>query len=766
MEPLPPPRRALLLAIDPHHPLHVVHQGYSVLVAQPDGSIAGAEGREGLFDFEARILSLHRLTLGGRRLEYLGGGTPEPERWIARLQVPRSGGAAPGPALPQDALGIVLRRRIGDGMAEWISIQNHSMTPVETELVLELDADFADLAEAGAAPQQLGEQHDRLEPGGASLCIDFRAQRNGRELHRGVRIAVERSDSPPAWQERTLRFRISLAPHGRWRARLSFASLVDGRWREPLRNAHLTARARVRRAWRARRARLTCGHRVVGPAFERAAEDLFALRNWEFDVADDAWFPIAGVPSYTGVFGRDALTAAWQGALLGPEMMRGALTIIAATQAREDLAWRDEEPGKMIHEMRRGPLAELEITPQRAYYGTQTSPAMFLLALSEYWHWTGDDALLRRHLEAALRTFEWAERYGDRDGDGFLEYVRRSPRGLKNHAWKDSDEAIRYPDGSLVANPIATVEEQAYHCIALQRMAEILVALGEAARADDFAARASTLAQRIDGTYWMEEEGFYAMALDAQKQPVRSIGSNPGHVLGAGVVPAARARVVADRLLAPDLFSGWGVRTLSSEHPSYNPLAYHLGTVWPVENATFALGCKRYGLDEHAERIVTGLLSAAGNFVHCRLPEALAGYPRRPGTPPSFYPRACSPQAWSASATIQLVQILLGLYPFAPARVLALVRPRLPEWLPTLTLRGLRVGDATVSIRFERRADGSTDHDVLTKDGALHIISFPPPQDTDTGDERWRDRLKEWSLEHAPGRTAAALRFALGVLEA
>jgi glycogen debranching enzyme len=754
-----------MLAIDPHHPLHVVHQGYSVLLAQPDGTIEGDRSREGLFDFETRILSRHRLMLGGRRPAYLGGGTPEPERWIARLQVARPGGDARGPRLPQDALGIVLRRYLGCGMAEWITIQNHSMTPLEAELVLELDADFADLAEAGSEPTRLGEQHDQVESGGAALRIDFLARVEGHELHRGVRITVEHSDSPPNWQRRTLRFAISLAPQGRWRATLTFASLVDGSWREPLLGAHRTARVRIRDEWRARRTRLSCGHRVVGPAFERAAEDLFALRNWEYDAAVDAWFPMAGVPSYTGIFGRDALTAAWQGALLGPEMMRGALSIIAATQANEDSAWRDEEPGKMIHEMRRGPLSELNIIPQRAYYGTQTSPAMFLLALSECWHWTGDDGLLHRYRDAALRTFEWAERYGDRDGDGFLEYMRRSPRGLKNHAWKDSDEAIRYPDGALVENPISTIEEQAYHCIALQRMAEILVALGEDVRADDFAARARALAGRIEAEFWMEDEGFYAMALDASKQPVRSIGSNPGHVLATGIVPAARARALADRLLAPDLFSGWGVRTLSSEHPSYNPLAYHLGTVWPVENATFALGCKRYGLDDHAERIVSGLLAAAGYFVHCRLPETLAGYPREPGAPPSFYPGSCSPQAWSASATIQLVQVLLGLYPFAPARVLALVRPRLPEWLTTLTLRGLRVGDATISIRFERSADGSAEHEVIAKEGTLHVLTVPPPQHADARSEPWTDRLKEWIIEHAPGRTAAALRLALGDLD-
>jgi glycogen debranching enzyme len=750
-----------MLAIDPLDPWHVVHQGYSVLVTRPDGAIGGV-GREGLFDFEARILSRHRLTLGGQLPEYLGGGVPESEQWIARLQVSRPGRDARGPALPQDALGIILRRRLGSGMAEWIEVWNHSMTTVETELALELDADFADLAEVGGAPRRLGEQSERLEPDGGALRIDFHARRDGRELHRGVRIAVERSDSPPAWAGRTLRFPLSLPPHGRWRARLYVSSLVDGVWREPPMGVRDDGRARLRREWRARRARLVGGHRVVGPAFERAAEDLFALRNWEYDAADDAWFPMAGLPSYTGVFGRDALTAAWQGALLGPEMMRGALAIAAATQATADSAWRDEEPGKMIHEMRRGPLAELEIIPQRAYYGTQTTPAMFLLALSECWHWTGDDALLRHHRDAALRTFEWAERYGDRDGDGFLEYVRRSPQGLKNHAWKDSDEAIRYPDGTLVENPIATVEEQAYHCIALQRMAEILVALGEDARADDFAAKASALAARIDAAFWMEDEGFYAMALDAQKRPVRSIGSNPGHALAAGVVPREHARALADRLLAPDLFSGWGVRTLSSEHPAYNPLAYHLGTVWPVENANFALGCKRYGLDDHAERIVAALFSAAGYFAHCRLPEALAGYAREPGMPPSFYPRACSPQAWSASATVQLVQVLLGLYPFAPARLLTLVRPRLPEWLPVLTLRNLRVGDATLTLRFERQKDGSAAHEVIERDGLVAVVEAPPPNDI-SGEGSWKEAVERRLLEHAPGRLARALRLAIGL---
>jgi glycogen debranching enzyme len=378
------------------------------------------------------------------------------------------------------------------------------------------------------------------------------------------------------------------------------------------------------------------------------------------------------------------------------------------------------------------------------------------------WHWTGDTDLLRRYLDAALRTFEWADRYGDRDGDGFLEYQTRSARGLKNQAWKDSDEAIRYPNGALVADPIATVEEQAYHCLALQRMAEILLAVGDDARSSPFLERARRLRTAWHEAFWIEQDGFYAMALDPAKRPVRSIGSNPGHALAAGLVPVECARQVAERLMAPDLFSGWGIRTLSSDHPSYNPLAYHLGTVWPVENATIALGFKRYGLDEHVEQLATAMFEAAESFRHARLPEALGGHSRDAAPIPTVYPASNSPQAWSASATVQMAQAILGIYPFAPAHVVALVRPGLPEWLSTVTVRDLRVATGRVSIRFERNARGTTSYDVLDTNGRLHLLDVPPPQDAIPGQQGWHDVMSTLILKHAPGRTAAALRIALG----
>jgi glycogen debranching enzyme len=293
----------------------------------------------------------------------------------------------------------------------------------------------------------------------------------------------------------------------------------------------------------------------------------------------------------------------------------------------------------------------------------------------------------------------------------------------------------------------------------------MLIALGERDLAERYLGRARALHARWHEAYWMPEDDFYAMALGPDKQPVRSIASNPGHALAAGLVPPAYAERVADRLLAPDLFSGWGIRTLSSAHPSYNPLAYHLGTVWPVENATFALGFKRYGLDDRVERLVTALFSAAGHFRRFRLPEALGGHDRSESPLPTVYPESNCPQAWSASAIIQLVQAMLGLYPFAPARVLALVRPALPACVDHLEVRRIRVGDASVSIRFERQSNGTTAFDVIDKTGTLFVVEIPPPQDVRPERRAWADDLKAWFVEHAPGQTATALRIALGEWE-
>jgi glycogen debranching enzyme len=739
----------------------VIFSGYTVLSTGPLGSVS--EGRHGLFHRDTRVLSRYRLTIDDAVPELVSESKPESDRWEAVMRVPRPGGRSEGPLLPQDALEVHVRRRVGPGMLEVLAVRNHSAVPCQTRLRLEVDADFADIAELDRQREQQGRLERTTDL--RSLRFGYVVERDGRRVERGLQLDVLDASSPPHIDASGVRFTLSLEPRSEWQATVRLAPLDGGGWAAP-ESPDDDSRARQRAAWRSRRLVLECAERLRGP-FERAADDLYDLRNWELEdrflgtTNGAGWILNAGVPTFTGLFGRDILTAGWQSSMLGPRAPRGGLEVVASTQAQADDPWRDAEPGKLIHEQRAGPLSELGLDPRDAYYGTQTTPAMFVLALSELWHWTGDTELLRRYRDVAMRALEWARQYGDADGDGFMEYERRSPRGLRNQGWKDSDEAIRYPDGTIVSGPVATVEEQAFHFLALERMAEILVALGEDTVAEGLLSRADHLRRHWHDAYWMQDEGFYALALDGSKEQVRSIASNPGHALGAGIVPAEHARAVADRLLAPDLFSGWGVRSLSDRHPSYNPFAYHLGALWPVEQATFALGFKRYGLDEHVDRLVEAVFAAALESPDSRLPEALSGHARDRVSGPVPYPKANSPQAWSASALIQLVQIMLGLYPFAPLHVLAIVRPRLPSWLPVLTLQRLRVGAATVDLRFERRPDGSADWRVVRRRGRLLVVSAGPPNADDPGSGL--ARFEYGLLRRMPGRLVRAGRIALGL---
>lgn len=753
------------MGLNPRFPHELSHRDWTVLLCHPDGAISGDDGC-GLFHHDCRIVSRYRLTVDGEPPEWVSSAAFEADEWTASLRVERAGGTADGPNLPQDALEIRLERRIGDGMIETIRVLNHSPIRQTADLAIELGADFADVGEvAGDSRQQEGELETDVDD--ANATIRYRATRGEHSTQRGIRLRQIDGDMTIEARGDALHAAasIDLAPGAAWAARLALDPLVDGEWRatRPV-DGPGAADGDERETWRKRRAQLRSSSPTLHRAWELAAEDLYALRNRELEDGDPtAWVVNAGVPVFTGLFGRDVLTTGWQGALIGPEIMRGSLRIIDRLQATTDDPWLDSEPGKLIHELRRGPLADLRITAQAGYYGTQTTAALFPLAMTELWHWTGDDEVLRRHRPAAERALEWARLHGDLDGDGFLEYQQRSPVGIKNQAWKDSNEAIRYPDGSQVPNPIATVEEQAFHYLALVRMAEACVALEDDAAADDYLDRARRLRDAWHAAYWMPDEGFYAMALDPDKRPVRSIGSNVGHALGAGIVPPEHAALVADRLFEPDMFSGWGIRTLSSEHPSYNPWGYHLGTVWPVEHATFALGFKRYGLDDHVDRLVRALLEAAAALPGTRLPELIGGQARADVPFPIAYPDANCPQAWSASATIQLVQVMLGIYPFAPMRLLSLVRPRLPAGIDEVTLHNLRVGDARVSLRFRRRDDGSASHEVLSRHGTLIVAEAPPPDAaTPAGVGEW---LATQAIKAAPGRLARAARIALGSID-
>jgi glycogen debranching enzyme len=367
------------------------------------------------------------------------------------------------------------------------------------------------------------------------------------------------------------------------------------------------------------------------------------------------------------------------------------------------------------------------VNPRARYYGSVTTSGFFPLVLAQYWHWTADEPFVRSLLPHAFAALDWLDHTGDLDGDGFVEYLTRSSFGVKHQGWKDSEDAIVYPDGSPAEPPIATCEEQAFVYVAKLHFAEMLWRLGERQDARRLFREARRLRRRFNEAFWLPELRFFAMALDARKHPIASVASNPGHCLAAGIVRREHAKATADRLLQPDMFSGWGIRTLSSRHPAYNPYSYHRGSVWPVEQGSFALGFMRYGLHAHLERLASGVFDAASLFEHFRLPELFGGQPRDDAHAfPALYPQANAPQAWSASTVVLLVQALLGLYPYAPAKLL-FVDPHLPAWLPDMVVRDLLVGDARITLRFMRARDGRTTYRILKKTGDVHVIRQASP---------------------------------------
>src|SRR5436190_6709703 len=377
---------------------------------------------------------------------------------------------------------------------------------------------------------------------------------------------------------------------------------------------------------------------IVATTLDRARDDLAALRLHDLDRGERAWTMAAGLPIYLALFGRDTLTASWQAGLLGPEMMRGTLPAIAALQGREENDWRDEQPGKMIHQVDTGPLPTLNFNPLARYYGSITTSGFYPVVVSELWHWTGDKELVQQFIDPALKALHWLETHGDLDRDGFYEYQTQSEQGVRNQAWKDSSDAIVYEDGSQVETPIATCEEQGFVYLAKLHISEVLWWLDRKDEAKRFYREAEELKKRFNEAFWMEEEESIALGLDPQKRQIRSAASNPGHCIATAIVDQSLVTHTVQRLMRDDLFSGWGIRTLSSKHPAFNPYSYHLGSVWPVEQGTFAIGFMRYGLHDYVERVARSQFEAAAIFAGRRLPELFSGHQRDADHPfPAHY---------------------------------------------------------------------------------------------------------------------------------
>ncbi|MGI8777085.1 MAG: amylo-alpha-1,6-glucosidase [Acidimicrobiales bacterium] len=702
-----------------------IYSGYSMLVTDAHGAVTG-EGTEGFYIENTRLLCRQELTADGVPLVPFAASATSRHGFLAYAEV------AGGPQVPDASVYLEIARTVSDeGMRTRIRIENYAFDDqarggaASFLLGINLAADFADIEEADSGKRtQTAEVEARWDESAQELVFAYLHPK----LRHCVAVRLERSPAPASWTGTALIVALVLAPGHPVELELCAVAHLDPV--QPDRRARLLTErvasiSAVTHALLDEAPVLTTTNSTVARAWQTAIEDLASL---PLGVRTGPATPVAGLPIFQQLFGRDSLTIAGQAALAMPTMLRDTLLTNAAWQGEHVDDWLDEEPGKMLHQARRGPLSLLGEDPFVRYYGDYTAPADFLIMLGVHLLWSGDRSVVDGLLPAARRVLEWMHDYGDCDGDGFLEYQSKSSKGVKQQGWKDSRDAIVDDEGRVIEPPIATSVVQAYEFFGLRLAAVAFAAAGHRLEAATMLRGASRLKRRFHAAFWMPDRQFYAMALGPDGALVRSISSNGGHMLAAGIVPKDLGPVVARRLLEPDLFSGWGVRTLSSAHTAYNPFSYHRGSVWPVENASFALGLARYGCVDELHRLASAIFDSTELFAGNRLPEVLGGITRDDEhAHPGVYPTSNQPQGWSASAIVALVQALLGLQAVAPLGLL-LIDPHLPPWLPDVRLEGLRVGSARLDIEFRRERQGQTSHKVTASHGRVRVLRQPPPE--------------------------------------
>ncbi|MDI3306892.1 MAG: glycogen debranching N-terminal domain-containing protein [Acetobacteraceae bacterium] len=685
--------------------------------ALPEGN-----GAEGLYHRDTRHLSrLHLLVSGMQPLLLSSSTTGRGAVLICDLTNPPLPQPGEQEEFERDQLHLRRSKFLRDATCyERISVRNYAEVPVAVRLELRFEADFADLFEVrGEHRKRRGRRHPH-ETGPGSVTLSY----TGLNGHRwGTRL---RFDPPPdRLDPGHALYVLKLAPNERRTLLVETHCQSENSGpgpEEPPRTAFLRALWDNSRDYRANLARTPTVHTsdaVFDEMFHRSVADLNMLTT----ETEDGPFPYAGIPWFSTVFGRDALITAWLMLWFDPAIALGVLRHLAHLQATQVDPAADAEPGKILHEMRSGEMAQMGEVPFRRYYGSVDSTPLFVGLAGAYLDRTGDAEALRElwpHIEAALN---WIETYGDRDGDGFVEYGRMTEAGLANQGWKDSWDSISHADGTLAKAPIALCEVQSYVYAAYLAAARIARALGmPLERSRLLADRAEQLRRCFEDAFWCEDLGTYALALDGAKRPCRVRASNAGHVLLSGIASPERAASVVHTLLSGACYSGWGVRTLATTEVRYNPMAYHNGSVWPHDNALIGIGFARYGHRAAAARLLEGMAAAAGELELRRLPELFCGFPRRSNQGPTAYPVACAPQAWAAAAPIGLLGACLGLGFDAPARMVRLERPVLPACLDHVTLRGLALGDARIDINLRRAGGDAVAMSVVGRSGEIGAV--------------------------------------------
>ena len=698
--------------------LSALKHGDCFAVFDPNGdSIAGPDSPEGFYVRDTRHLSTFLLTIDRNRPLLLSSTLRDDNATLTcDLTNPDLYDGAGALILEHDRIHIRRSRYLwNNGCFERLSIRCFDIEPRRVRLRLAYGADFADLFEVrGTVRQKRGSIHVP-DARGDRVCLSYTGLDG---VLRTTMLSFE--PAPSASDAAAAVFDLALEPG---KSQSIFIAVQGGLAAAPAgqgaRRAFIVGARDARRSLRATSrgaASITTSNMLFDEALRRARSDLYMLVTQ----TEQGPFPYAGIPWFSTVFGRDALITALQTLWLDPSIARGVLRYLAANQSTASDPAADAEPGKILHEVRHGEMAELGEVPFRRYYGSIDSTPLFVMLAGAYLARTDDVALLeslRPNIDAALR---WMDEDGDRDRDGFIEYGRREATGLLNQGWKDSHDSVFHSDGSMAQGPIALVEVQGYAYGAWCAAARIMRRLGDLAAADCHQARAHRLRQQFDTAFFDEALGTYVLALDGDKNPCRVRTSNAGHALYCGIVLPERVHAVADTLMSDNSFSGWGVRTLAASEPRYNPMSYHNGSVWPHDNALVAAGLARYGLRAHAARIYDGLFAASTYIDLRRLPELFCGFPRERRQGPTFYPVACAPQAWAAGASFLLLQAVLGLRFDCSSNAIAFRQPVLPDFLDQVALLGLRLRECTADVAL-RRSGGSVAIEVLKRTGTLGV---------------------------------------------
>jgi glycogen debranching enzyme len=689
--------------------LYALKDRDTFLVADAFGDVLGMG--DGLFHNDTRILSCFRLALGSHPPSLLSAAIGTDNVFFtshsANQRLPFPG----GPIAPPGVLHIARKRFLWDDrLFERVSMVNYSRDPAIIPLVIEFDADFRDMFEVrGMARARRGYRHPS-ENDGRAVTLRY----TGLD---GVERAsvISFSDPPFRLSDHRAEFMYPLGPESRLELYIEVGMRPGP---APTRERFRSHAARARFSMRARRrhgARLRTSGRLFSEWIEKSRADL-ALLTTDLPTGP---YPYAGIPWFSTTFGRDAIITAWQVLWLDPSLAEGVLRRLADTQATEVSAFRDSAPGKIMHEARAGEMAGLEEIPFGRYYGGVDTTPLFVALAGAYAERTGDMTLVEAlwpQLEAAVR---WIEQYGDTDGDGLIDYARGAQSGLANQGWKDSHDSVFHADGRYATGPIALVEVQGYAFAAYRAMAGMAERRGETDAAETWRMKAERIRDKVEGTFWMEDEGFYAIAVDGAGELCRVRASNPGHLMFTGLAAPDRARRVGAQLLSRDFASGWGVRTLALGEARFNPMSYHNGSVWPHDTALCALGLSHYGEREGVVALTAALFETAANF-EMRLPELFCGFPRMAGEPPVAYPVACLPQAWAAGSVFMMLQACLGLSVDGMRGEVTFVDPRLPIGIDQIRIEGLEVGAHRIDIALQRVA-GRVEVETTAANGIVRI---------------------------------------------